>query len=225
MAESLVALRDRRDQAIARISEAYAHDLFDVDELDRRLDLAHKALTVAELDALVADLGTTALVVQPSLALDDPGRPQTKSLRVIMSSVERRGAWLVAKQLTTRVFWGSAELDFREASLGPGTTTIDVRVTMGSLEIILPPSLAIDVDVSSFMGSVESRHRAPAQLDPSRPVLRVTGSVVMGSIEVHTRLPGESRSDTSKRERRERKDKRRLERADRKALRSGPIGR
>ena len=222
MAESLVALRDRRDQVIARVSEAYAQDLFDIDELDRRLDLAHKALTVADLDALVADLGAqTALVVQPSLALDDPGRPQAKSLRVIMSSVERRGAWIVPKQLTTRVFWGNAELDFREASLGPGATTIDVRVTMGSLEIILPPSLAIDVDVSSLMGSVESRHRAPAQLDPSRPFLRVTGSVVMGSIEVLTRLPGESRRDTWKRERRERKEKRRLARAERKALRSG----
>ncbi len=221
MAESLVALRDRRDQVIARISDAYAHDLFDVDELDRRLDVAHNALTVADLDTLVADLGTTALVVQPSVALDDPGRPQTKSLRVIMSSVERRGAWIVPKQLTTRVFWGNAELDFRDASIGAGVSTIDVRVTMGSLEIILPPSLAIDVDVSSFMGNVESRHRAPAQLDPSRPLLRVTGSVVMGNIEVITRLPGESRSDTSKRERKERKDKRRLARAERKALRSG----
>ena len=30
MAESLVAVRDRRDQAIARISEAYAQDLFAV---------------------------------------------------------------------------------------------------------------------------------------------------------------------------------------------------
>ncbi|HEX4449498.1 MAG TPA: LiaF domain-containing protein [Kofleriaceae bacterium] len=223
MVESLVAVRDRRDQVIARISDAYAHDLFDVDELDRRLDLAHKVLTVAELDALVADLtASTALVVQPSVALDDPGRPQTKSLRVIMSSVERRGAWIVPKQLTARVFWGNAELDFREASLGAGVTTIDVRVTMGNLEIILPPSLAIDVDVSSFMGNVESRHRAPAQVDPSRPLLRVTGSVVMGNIEVITRLPGESRRDTSKRERRERRERReqrRLARAERKALR------
>jgi hypothetical protein len=71
------------------------------------------------------------------------------------------------------------------------------------------------------MGNVESRHRAPAQIDPSRPLLRVTGSVVMGNVEVITRLPGESRSDTSKRERRERKEKRRLARAERKALRSG----
>ena len=205
MAESLVALRDRRDQAIARLADAYATDLFDVEELDRRLDLAHSAKTVAELDALVADLAapTTALVpAAASRALDDPSRSQAKTLRVIMSSVERRGPWVVPQQLAMRVFWGSAELDFREASLGPGVTTIDVRVTMASLEIILPPQLAIDVDVSSFMGNVEERHRAPAEVDPSRPILRVTGSVLMGNLEVYTRLPGESQFGAWRRERR-----------------------
>jgi hypothetical protein len=220
MAESLVAVRDRRDQVIARLSDAYAGDLFDVDELDRRLDLAHKANSVVELDALIADLGetTTALVPATTLALDDPGRPLIKTMRVIMSSVQRRGTWIVPKQLTTRVFWGNAELDFREASLGPGVTTVDVRVTMGNLEIIVPPSLAIDLDVSSFMGSVEARHRAPPEPDPSRPLLRVNGSVVMGSVEVHTRLPGETYRDARKRERRERKQ---LRRAEKRALRAG----
>ncbi|HEY1816211.1 MAG TPA: LiaF domain-containing protein [Kofleriaceae bacterium] len=220
MAESLVAVRDRRDEVIARLTDAYAGDLFDVDELDRRLDLAHKANSVADLDALVADLAVpeTALVPTSSLALDDPRRPETKKMRVIMSAVERRGAWIVPKQLTTRVFWGSAELDFREASIGPGVTTIDVRVTMGSLEIIVPPTLAIDLDVSSFMGSVEARHRAPADPDPSRPLLRVTGSVVMGSVDLHTRLAGESGSDARRRERRERKE---LRKAEQRALPPG----
>jgi len=57
MAESLVALRDRREQVISRLSDGYARDLFDVDELERRLDLAHGARSVAELDQLVSDLG------------------------------------------------------------------------------------------------------------------------------------------------------------------------
>src|ERR1700691_4094766 len=157
--ESLVALRDRREQVIAWLSEAYASDIVDVDELDRRLDLAHSARTVAELDQLVADLGpahaaSTALVPAASLAIDDPTRPAEKRLRVFMGSVERRGHWVVARDQTVRVFWGNAELDFREASIGPGVTTLHVSITMGSLELILPPQLAIDVDVSSFMGSV-----------------------------------------------------------------------
>jgi hypothetical protein len=217
--DSLVAVRDRRDQVLARLSDAYAGDLFDVDELERRLDLAHKATTLAELDALVADLGAaTALAVAPVTALDDPGRPATKTMRVIMSAVKRVGTWIVPKQLTARVFWGHAELDFREASLGPGVTTVDARVTMAGLTIIVPPALAIDVDVSSFMGSVEARHRAPAEPDPARPLLRVTGSVVMGNVEVYTRLPGESQFGAWWRERRERKQ---LRRAERRALRAG----
>jgi hypothetical protein len=108
------------------------------------------------------------------------------------------------------VFWGNAELDFREASIGPGVTTLHVRVTMGALELVLPPQLAIDVDVSSFAGSVEERHRAPAEPDPSRPLLRVVGEVLFGSLEISTRLPGESARDARRRERRERKSRRAL---------------
>lgn len=210
-------MRDRREQVIARLSDCYASDLIDVDELDRRLDLAHVARTVADLDALIADLApgtSTALVPTTSHAIDDPSRPDAKRLRVIMGSVERTGPWVVAKSLTTRVLWGSAELDFRDASIGPGVTTIEVHVVMGSLELILPPWLSIDVDVSSVMGSVEERHRMSAEPDPTRPILRVTGTVWLGSVEISTRLPGETEWDARKRERRERKDRR-------KALRAG----
>ena len=214
MAESLVALRDRREQVITHLSDGYAQDLFDVDELERRLDLAHGARSVAELDALVADLApvtTTALVVAGPTAIDDPNRLAAKKQRVIMSSVERRGRWSVPKALDLRVLWGNAELDFRDASLSPGITTIHVRVFMGNLEVILPPNLAIDVDVSSFAGSVTERHRVPPDADPARPQIRIVGRVRFGNLEITTRLPGETAHDAYRREKRERKQLRRAE--------------
>lgn len=229
MAESLVALRDRREQVIARVSEAYAEELFDLDELERRLDLAHAARSVVELEALVADLApaaapSTALVrAAPTgiAAVDDPHRVATKRLRVILGSVERRGRWAVPRTLEARVFWGHTELDFRDASLGPGVTTIDVRVVMGNVEVILPPGLAIDVDVSSFAGNVTERHRVPPDADPARPQLRIVGSVSLGNLDVTTRLPGESARDAQRRERRERKAEAKLRRAEAKALPPG----
>lgn len=96
-------------------------------------------------------------------------------------------------------------LDFRDASLGSGVTTLDVHVTMGNVELILPPWLAIDVDVSSVFGSVEERHRMPREPDPASPSVRVTGRVWFGSLEISTRLPGESGRDARRREKRERK--------------------
>jgi hypothetical protein len=222
MPESLVALRDRREQVIHRLSESYAEDIFDVDELERRLDLAHGAGSVAELDALVADLApattSTALVLAGPTAIDDPNRLPAKKLRVIMSSVERRGRWSVPRTMDLRVLWGNAELDFRDASIGPGVTTIHVRVFMGNFEVVLPPNLAIDVDVSSFAGSVTERHRVPPDADPSRPVIRIIGTVRFGNLEITTRLPGETARDAYRREKRE---QRQLRKPDNKALPPG----
>jgi hypothetical protein len=218
MAESLVALRDRREHVITRLSEAYAQDVFDVDELERRLDLAHGARSVAELDALIADLApvaapSTALVIAGATAIDDPNRLDAKKQRVVLSSIERRGRWAVPRNLDLHVLWGNAELDFRDASLGAGVTTIHVRVLMGNVEVVLPPNLGIDVDVSSFAGSVTERHRVPPDDDPARPLIRIVGTVRFGNLEITTRLAGETARDAFRRERRERKQLRKESKA------------
>jgi hypothetical protein len=209
MAEGLVALRDRRSEVIAQLSEGYGADLIDIDELERRLDLAHGAASIVELDALVADLagiGSTALVpASTALTIEDPERMSATKLRVLFGSVRRGGRWTVANKVELRVAFGNAELDFREASLAAGVTTIDVRITCGNLEVVVPPWLAVDVQVSAVLGNVEERHRVPPDHDPSRPILRFVGNVRLGNLEISTRLPGESARDARRRERRERK--------------------
>ena len=117
-------------------------------------------------------------------------------LRAVLSGVERRGPWTVPRHLDVRVALGSAELDLRQAVLHPGVSTIDVAVSFGSLELIVPPHLGVDVQVETFAGSVE--HEAPlAPLleDTTRPIVRVVGRVRFGSCEVVTLLPGETRAD------------------------------
>jgi hypothetical protein len=211
MTDSLVAVRDRREQVIARLSQCFAEDVLEVEELERRMDLAYAAKTIAELDALVADLApssSTALVPAGLVAVDDPTRAEAKKLRVVFGNLERKNHWVVPKELRLRVWFGNAELDFREASLQAGVTTIEVGVSFGNLEIVLPPGLAIDVDVSSIAGNVEERHRVPRELDPGRPMLRITGAVRFGNLEISTRLPGETERDARRRERGERKRRR-----------------
>ena len=63
-------------------------------------------------------------------------------IRAFMSSVERRGRWTVPERLEVRAFWGHVVLDLRDAELT--TTTIDVGVLMGNVEIIVPPGMAVD---------------------------------------------------------------------------------
>jgi hypothetical protein len=54
------------------------------------------------------------------------------------------------------------------------------------------------------MGAFELMDRVPAQPDPDRPLLRITGLALMGAVSVETRLPGESARQARKRRRRER---------------------
>jgi hypothetical protein len=89
---------------------------------------------------------------------------------------------------------------------------------MGNFEVILPPNLGIDVDVSSFAGSVTERHRVPPDADPARPLIRIVGTVRFGNLEITTRLPGETARDAYRRENRERKQ---LRKAENKALPPG----
>lgn len=213
---ALVAVRDRREQVIAALTEHFAGDRLDIEEFDRRVDRAHLASTIVELDAVLADL--PAVTLAPSLApspasapqamvvRDDPNRAQSSRIWMVMGGIERKGQWMVPRTMSAICFWGGGSLDFRDADFGPGVTELNVVAIMGGLEIIVPPWLSVDVDASAIMGGFDERHRAPQAPDPGRPVLRITGLVMMGGVEIETRLPGETKRDARRRAKRERKE-------------------
>ena len=217
---SLVALRDRREEVIQRLSDSFANDLLDVDAFEQRVADAHQASSVAALDALVADLAPlpseakrTALArIEPDPAVADE---QPKRVLAVFSSIERRGGWTVPRELRTVTVFGNAELDFREARFA-GVTELQVRVVFGNLEIIVPPQLAVDCEGAAVFGSFA--HGGGAVADPGRPLLRIRGAAVFGNVEIETRLPGESAWDARKRRRRQRREQRRLARQQRHAL-------
>jgi len=139
------------------------------------------------------------------------------NLRVVMGSSERRGVWTVPSQVNARVMWGNLELDLREAELG-AETTIDARVTMGNLEIVVPSELAVDVSIDTVAGNVEQGAKesdavtAPTSDEPAatmgvyrdpaqalRKRLHVTGNVRFGNCEIISLRPGETRLDYARR--------------------------
>lgn len=141
-------------------------------------------------------------MTEPRVSSDD----EAHQLRVIMGSIERRGAWVVPEQLDARVVWGNLELDLREAVLSPGVTTIRVAITMGNVELYVPPGMAVDVDVQSIGGSVaDHAHVGPSIAGaPGAPRIRVVGTVKLGNCEVHVLHPGETKQDVARQRRHER---------------------
>lgn len=211
---SLIALKDRRTEVIAALSHAFARDDLEVEELDRRLELVHRAGSVAELDALVADVAPATLVpaaravslrrtANVSVALD---RPERQALVAIMGGVERSGRWTVPAKLSAHCLMGGISLDFREADLGPGVTELSILCMMGGVEIIVPPHVSVQLAGSAILGGFDQSHPGADALD-TEPVatLRITGVAFAGGVGVETRRVGESARQARKRIKGERK--------------------
>mgnify|MGYP003632477145 CR=1 FL=1 len=220
---NLVALRTERERCVEVLSEAFSMDLLDVDEFERRVDLAHKADTVSALVALRDDIRDLDVKTEAALVIaEDVERQQALSLAQpksgwcvgIMGGAERKGQWRVPQKLRAAAVMGGIEIDFREAIFPPGVSTLHVLACMGGVDIIVPPNLAVECNGMGIMGGFESMERSPVVPDPGQPLLRISGVAVMGGFGVATRLVGETARDARKRRKVER-------RARKKQLKSG----
>jgi hypothetical protein len=78
-----------------------------------------------------------------------------------------------------------------------------VTVVFGELVFIVPPSLRVISEVSVILASLGQDDERAAPHGPS--VVRITGHVVMGEVELSRRMPGETKRDARRRRRSERK--------------------
>jgi hypothetical protein len=212
----LASFRDARELAIARLSDAFAKGDLEIEEFERRLTLAHRAESPAALATLLEDLdeaaagappesvSTALTVVVPQAATVSTARDEQWAVSILGSTV-RRGAWTPARTQRVLAVMGNVELDYRDASFASGVSEVVVSTIMGSIEITVPPTLAVEMTGTAILGSFEHTERAPLTPDPDRPVLRIHGLSVLGSVTIRTRLPGESGFDAFLRRRRERK--------------------
>jgi hypothetical protein len=216
MPDALVALRERREEVISLLTEQFSRDTLDLDELERRLDLAHRADTVIALDALVTDLAASGAQRTTAVTVPGAGRavdetalarwPARKRMTAVFGGIEKHGPWVCPRNVQIVAVFGGAEIDLREAELAPGVTELKIVAVFGGVELTVPPWLSVEVDdTTAILGGFEEIHRAPLSPEADRRVLRISGTAVLGGVEIQTRLPGESKREARRRTKREAK--------------------
>ncbi|HSJ30414.1 MAG TPA: DUF1707 domain-containing protein [Longimicrobiales bacterium] len=199
-----VQLKEQRERAIERLCEAFAQDRLELTELETRIDLAHRAVTPADLDALLLDLPAP----EPAPAVGTGSRVrevirENRTLIAFMGGVERRGNWSPGRKNVVIAFMGGADLDFRDVDLPPGETEVFVFAMMGGVDIVVPPELLVDASGIAIMGGF-GHSSAPRNPSPASPVLRINGFCLMGGVDISVRRRGETPKDARLREREER---------------------
>jgi hypothetical protein len=211
---SLVALKSEREKTIQTLTDAFAADLFDVDEFELRVSKAHEAKTREALVHLRSDVEAAREEAAPSTALAPVDReaqealvraqPDSKWAVALLGGCERKGQWRVPKKLRVGALLGGCDLDFREALVSPGTSEVNILACLGGVDIIVPPDLNVECEGVGILGGFESAESG-GQADASRPTLRISGLALLGGVRVSTRLPGESARQAKKRLKLERK--------------------
>jgi cell wall-active antibiotic response 4TMS protein YvqF len=115
--------------------------------------------------------------------------PERRGAVVFLSSTTRNGDWILPRLFRVVACMGNVELDLTTAKLAPGESQIEIRCLFGNVEITVPPEIRVEAEGHPFMGSFDFTRTAPSLEWPDAPVLRITGSVLMGAVTIKVADP------------------------------------
>ena len=101
-----------------------------------------------------------------------------------MSGRERKGRWLVGKNLKVINIMGGSDLDLNDAELADDNVEMTVFSLMGGADVRVPESLNVELTEFAFMGGNGSK-LGNERPDPGGPTLRLRVISIMGGTDVN----------------------------------------
>jgi hypothetical protein len=181
----LRASDSERRRVVATLQAACVEGRLNLDEYGQRVEDALVARTRAQLEALLVDLpaetGDERAIAATNRAATRGGR--VSSTLAVLASAQRSGFWRLAEDSRVVAVLGSCKIDLRSARISAAVTTLEVSAVLGSIDVIVPAGVEVDLEVHALLGSRDLRMGAgpPAA---GAPVIRITGVVLLGSLNV-----------------------------------------
>lgn len=102
----------------------------------------------------------------------------------ILSKIVRTGVWSLPRHLRVASFMAQVDLDLTQIQIAPGTSEIEVLCIMGQVNILAPHGLNVECAGQAVMGQFRIRRTSDAVASPEAPVVRITGTAIMGEVKV-----------------------------------------
>jgi len=174
-----------RDSAASVINNAMAEGMLTAEEHSERLDAIYSAKTRADIAPLLDDLPGHAAAAVPASARGalTPAKPGSRIV-AIFGGASRKGSWHAEPVIEVLTVVGGAELDFRNAVLPGKEVTIKAICVLGGLDITVPPEMRVINSCVAILGGTDMTGDSAESLRPDAPVLHITGTCVLGGIDV-----------------------------------------
>ena len=177
MAEPILVTDAERDVALELLRGASVDGRLTLEDLAERTEMVHLARTRDDVAAATA--GLAAPLPAPTTAVEHQ--------RAVLSSIERRGRWRLARRSRFSAVRGSIELDLREAIIPGAAVESDVRAVLGSVTIFVPAGVEVIPSGGGLLFSQDVQ--VPATTRAGAPVIRLRVSGALGSVSVSSRPP------------------------------------
>jgi hypothetical protein len=170
-----------RERVVDLLQLRFADDNLSIEDYERRVALAYKAATPAELESLVSDLA-------PPAGTSVTGGPTV--IKAILSNNERNGPMQVPRHLQVVSILGNVELDLSDATFAPGVTEIAVSAVFGNVEITVPFGVRVECFGDALFGNFDYKAASivgyPTAADRT---VRITGHASFSSVEIGAEPP------------------------------------
>lgn len=176
---------ERREQVLELLSQYFTVGKIELEDMERRMEIAARAETTAELESALEGLRENLVAAVPVAKPMGPDHPKARRISIaIMSGTDRKGRWFPARRHVGIALMGGMDLDFRDAELLPGVTEVELWVMWGGIDVIVPPDLDVEVDGFALMGGIGELDQHPGPLEQQRHKLRIKARVLMGGVDV-----------------------------------------
>jgi hypothetical protein len=176
-----------RREAVELLCAAQAEGRISDQLFEQRLAAVQHASGDAGIMAIVADLHEeTPGYGVAAYQADAPAVPFDDQLRVsaVLTTTRREGNWMVPYHLELMSLLGEMHLDFRDAILPDDVIDVHLSVTLGSMVLIVPKGTTVLNDVDAILSTNELKRKGKSFVPSNGLTLRVTGRLMMGSLEI-----------------------------------------
>jgi hypothetical protein len=148
-----------------------------LDEFEARMAAAMAARTRGELNAQVVDIAEVIPQIRPKDVLE---------LRGGAGGIKRRGYWVAPATIKVSGGIGDVLLDFTEAALTSAVITIEVKLGVGGLVVVVPRGSTVDHDdVRTAFGEIKDRtDRRPEVIGRGGRHFVIRGVTGTGSVKI-----------------------------------------
>lgn len=193
-------LEEVRDKVMELLATYYARGAMELADYERSAEAAVASRTRGELEALVG-----ALPALPAPEQAPPGarvapaagsgaplantgdvRP-SQTFASVFSGVTKRGEWYPARSTQVVAFFGGVDLDYTQAHLPDGVSTIAVLCAFGGVSIVVPPGVNVESSGVGIFGAFDNK--VPDAPRGDGPTLRIEGLCLFGGTDVKQKRP------------------------------------